>query len=124
MLLIVFVFLTAAKSDKCLNLEEIFKLPKTQFNPPFLCFAHHQCLEISVTRSRKILGSSAPGRRLKWRWGAIAQQEAVATDFLRLGAGMSGAGAQANWADPFLCRFCGKICFGEYLTWILFYFIR
>ncbi|KAK2452487.1 hypothetical protein QL285_000273 [Trifolium repens] len=65
-----------------------------------------------------------PKYPLQWRWGAIAQQEAVATDFLRLGAGMSGAWAQANWADPFLCRFCGKICFGEYLIWILFYFIR
>jgi hypothetical protein len=29
---------------------------------------------------------------------------------------MCGAGAQANRADPFLCRFCGKICFEGYLT--------
>jgi hypothetical protein len=33
-----FVFLTAANSDKFYNFEEIFKLPKTQFNPPSCVF--------------------------------------------------------------------------------------
>jgi hypothetical protein len=34
------------------------------------------------------------------------------------------AGAQANWPDSFLSRFFENFFFGEYLTWILFYFIR
>ena len=49
-------------------------------------------------------------------------------------ASVDWRGAQGIWRQAparsqivqfrFLCRFCGNICFGVYLFWILFYFIR
>jgi hypothetical protein len=37
------VILSAAKSDKFSNLEEVLKLPKTQFNPPSCIFHTFSC---------------------------------------------------------------------------------
>jgi hypothetical protein len=52
------LFLSAAKSDKFPSIEEIFKLPKTQFNPPFLSFSHLQhAHEATATNSASVVDS-------------------------------------------------------------------
>ena len=59
-----------------------------------------------------------------WARGARSRLEMPVDSVCWRGARAGWRRAQAESADPFLCRFCGKICFGKYLFWILFYFIR
>jgi hypothetical protein len=61
------------------------------------------------------LWRQAPGDLQKWLW------------LLSTGAGRRVYGARRQHAarlcsSGFLCRFCGKICFEGYLTWIVFVF--